>query len=83
MIPTGIILALLLLATAHQWRKVRQDERPNHMAAAVARGDADAHQCEVCHRVAAVREVVPLYDDAVLVCLGCASLLKYQRQEAA
>lgn len=51
--------------------------------AAVARGDADAHQCEVCHRVAAVREVVPLYDDAVLVCLGCASLLKYQRQEAA
>jgi hypothetical protein len=53
------------------------------MAAAVERGDADSHQCELCKRVAAVREVVPLYDDAVLACLGCASLLKYQRQEAA
>jgi hypothetical protein len=30
----------------------------------------------VCRRVSVVRELIPLYDDAVMACAGCAPILR-------
>lgn len=42
----------------------------------------DDNQCHFCHRVAVVRELVMLHDDAALCCAGCSALFKYSRTAA-
>jgi hypothetical protein len=81
-------LSLLLLASARQWRKGRQDERPAvqrfaAMDRVMSEARTDQNQCHVCQRVTVVRRLVLLHDDAALCCEGCATILTFQRQEAA
>lgn len=82
-----LILALelltLLCAARAQWERVQADAaqaQREHvarcMADAFSRGVDDDHQCDVCHRVAPIREVIALHDDAALCCLACAEIIR-------
>ncbi|MFN9086710.1 MAG: hypothetical protein ACK5W7_04195 [Gemmatimonadaceae bacterium] len=76
-------LAVLLLAAHRAYRLVREDERGPVKAdpreafcAAMDRSMTDEHRCEQCGAPSRIREVVPLYDGAALVCVPCATLYK-------
>lgn len=76
----ALLLLVLLWATRRAWRRASPAaQRDAGMAAAFARAVDDDHTCECCHRVSAVREMVMLYDDAALVCVPCADLMKLRR----
>jgi len=76
------VLAWLLLTAWITYHRARRDESratPGISAAAIAaigRGYADDHQCEVCKHVVPRRYVVELFDDATLACAACAEILR-------
>jgi len=73
----GAFCAWLSVATVAEWRMMRRREtKADAIARAIARGDTDDHRCECCHRVAPIREVIALHDDAALCCLACAEILR-------
>ena len=80
---TTLLAALLYAARRYYPLARREMMRESRMHAA----ETDDHRCDVCQRVAGIRELVMLHDDVALCCLTCAAVLKAQpglpRQDAA
>lgn len=76
----GCTIAEALMKPLSTWDAEAQRERARDRV--MAGGADDDRQCHLCQRVTAVRELVMLHDDAALCCLGCATILKYQRAAA-
>ena len=72
----GGLLVGALMARVELWESDAEVERERAMARRMDEAADDSMQCDCCHEVAAVRELVPLYDDAVMACAGCASILR-------
>lgn len=63
----------------------RELDRDALVAARMEAAFCDDRTCDVCHEDSVVREIVALYDDAVMACVPCAEHIKARRgrQEAA
>ena len=84
----SLVLPAMLAGCWALYRQIRRDESPEAQREAardrvMMEAETDDHRCSCCHRVVLVRRLVMLYDDAALMCEGCASLTMYNRQEAA
>lgn len=82
----AVLSALLIVASVYaladaETREEAEPMRLRQMAIDRVMTEAmtDDHRCSMCHRVSAVRELVPLHDDAALCCAGCAELLRLNR----
>jgi hypothetical protein len=92
---SAAVLALLGGLCVRQYRVELEDERraAAQLAAETRRHEAffarmdtaqtDGETCDLCGSVSRVREMVDLADDVVLLCLGCAPMLRRRAQEAA
>ena len=72
----GGLLVGALLARVELWESDAEVERERAIARRMDAAARDDQTCDVCQRVAVVRELIPLYDDAVMACAGCASILR-------
>lgn len=92
---SAAVLALLGWLCVRQYRVELEGERraAAQLAAETRRHEAffarmdtattDGETCDLCGSVAKVREMVDLADDVVLLCLGCAPMLRRRAQKAA
>lgn len=72
----GGLLVGALMARVELWESDAEVERERAIARRMDEAACDSMQCDVCQSVAITRELVPLYDDAAMCCLGCASILR-------
>jgi hypothetical protein len=72
----GGLLVGALMARVELWESDAEVERERAIVRRMDEAAVDDHRCDCCHEVAAVRELIPLYDDAVMCCAGCADVLK-------
>jgi hypothetical protein len=84
----SLALPAMLAGCVVLYRQIRRDESPEAQREAardrvMMESADDDLRCHCCHRVTLVRRLVMLYDDAALMCEGCASLTMYNHQERA
>jgi len=72
----GGLLVGALMARVELWESDAEVERERAIVRRMDEAAVDDHRCDCCHEVAAVRELIPLYDDAVMACAGCAPILR-------
>jgi hypothetical protein len=72
----GGLLVGALMARVELWESDAEVERERAIVRRMDEAAVDDHRCDCCHEVASVREIVPLYDDAVMACAGCAPILR-------
>ena len=72
----GGLLVGALMARVELWESDAEVERERAIVRRMDEAAVDDHRCDCCHEVAAVRELIPLYDDAVMCCAGCAPILR-------
>jgi len=72
----AVMLACALAVAAYRaWHTEPAQRKTETVIAAVRRSHA-APVCELCHRPAPLRTIVPGYDDATVACLACAEVLQ-------
>ncbi len=74
----GGLLVDALMARVELWESDAEVERERAVVRRMEEAADDDHTCDMCHGVAITRELVPLHDDAVMCCLGCAELLRWR-----
>lgn len=72
----GGLLVGALMARVELWESDAEVERERAMARRMDEAAHDDLTCDVCQSVAVTRELIPLHDDAVMACAGCASILR-------
>jgi hypothetical protein len=77
-LAVAVVTGLCLGALVRRWEEPDDAEARRERARdrVCEEANDDDHQCHVCRRVSVVRELIPLYDDAVMACAGCAPILR-------
>ena len=72
----GGLLVGALMARVELWESDAEVERERAIVRRMEAAAVDDQECDCCHEVAITRELVPLHDDAVMCCAGCADVLR-------
>ena len=72
----GGLLVGALMARVELWESDAEVERERAIVRRMEEAAVDEQTCDVCQSVAITRELIPLYDDAVMACAGCAAILR-------